>query len=127
MARKKKPLPLIEKLEITDAGSEGKAIGRWNERVVFVPFAAPGDVVDVQVFKKKKRFYEGKIAGFHKKSALRIEPECTHFGLCGGCKWQHLGYQQQLQFKHKQVKDALDRIAKVPYPDLSPIIGADDK
>lgn len=127
MARRKKPHPLIEKLTITDAGSEGKAIGRWNERVVFVPFAAPGDVVDVQVFKKKRKFYEGKIVGFHKKSDLRIEPECTHFGLCGGCKWQHLDYQQQLRFKQKQVKDALDRIAKVSYPEIDPIIGTENQ
>ncbi len=112
MARRKKPLPLIENLEIVDAGSEGKAIGRWNERVVFVPFAAPGDVVDVQVFKKKRKFYEGRIVGFHKKSDLRIEPECTHFGLCGGCKWQHLDYEKQLHYKQKQVKDALDGLLK---------------
>lgn len=127
MGRRKKPLPLIEKLEIIDAGAEGKAIGKWNERVVFVPFAAPGDVVDVQVFKKKKRFYEGRITAFHEKSSLRSEPECSHFGLCGGCKWQHLDYTQQLYFKQKQVKDALDRIAKVPYPEINPIIGADDQ
>lgn len=127
MARRKKPLPSIEKLEIIDAGAEGKAIGKWNERVVFVPFAAPGDVVDVQVFKKKKRFYEGKITAFHEKSSLRTEPECSHFGLCGGCKWQHLNYNQQLYYKQKQVKDALDRIAKVPYPEVNPIIGADDQ
>ncbi len=127
MARRKKPLPLIEKLEITDAGSEGKALGRWNERVVFVPFAAPGDVIDAQVFKKRRSYYEAKITNIHERSDLRIEPECTHFGLCGGCKWQHLDYRQQLHFKQKQVKDALDRIAKVPYPEINTIIGAEDQ
>ncbi len=125
MGRRKRPLPFIEKLEITDAGAEGKAVGRSNDRVVFVPFAAPGDVVDVQVFKKRKSYFEGRITGFHKKSNLREEPECQHFGLCGGCKWQHLSYDQQLIFKQKQVKDAFDRIAKVPYPEMLPIIGSD--
>lgn len=125
MARRKRPLPFIEKLEIIDAGAEGKAIGRSNERVVFVPFAAPGDIVDVQVFKKRRRYYEARITDFHEKSDLRVEPKCTHFGLCGGCKWQHLDYSQQLVFKQKQVKDAFDRIAKVPYPEALPIIGSD--
>ncbi len=126
MARQKKPLPLIEKLEITDAGSEGKALGRWNDRVVFVPFAAPGDVVDVQVYKKRRSYFEGRIVATHKKSDLRIQPICSHFGLCGGCKWQHLDYRYQLVFKQKQVQDALDRIAKVPYPGIAPIIGAEN-
>ncbi len=125
MARKRKPLPLIENLEIIDAGAEGKAIARTDERVVFVPFAAPGDVVDVQVYKKKRRFYEGRITQFHKKSEQRVEPQCSHFGLCGGCKWQHLDYKSQLAFKEKQVRDSLERIAKVPYGELLPIIGAE--
>ncbi|MCF6172002.1 MAG: 23S rRNA (uracil(1939)-C(5))-methyltransferase RlmD [Bacteroidales bacterium] len=125
MARKRKPLPLIERLEIIDAGAEGKAVARTEERVVFVPFAAPGDVVDVQVYKKKRRFYEAKITKFHKKSDNRIAPVCSHFGLCGGCKWQHLDYKYQLAFKEKQVRDSMDRIAKVPYGEVLPIIGAD--
>ncbi len=126
MARKKRPLPFIEDLEIIDAGSEGKAVGRYNERVVFVPFAAPGDVVDVQVVKKKKNFFEGKIKNIKKYSQYRTEPKCSHFGLCGGCKWQHLDYEAQKFFKQKQVKDALDRIAKIPYPEILPIIGAEN-
>ncbi|RLD43097.1 MAG: 23S rRNA (uracil(1939)-C(5))-methyltransferase RlmD [Bacteroidetes bacterium] len=125
MARKRRPLPLIENLEILDAGAEGKAVARTEERVVFVPFAAPGDVVDVQVYKKKRRFYEARITKFHKKSEQRVEPECSHFGLCGGCKWQHLDYKYQLAFKEKQVKDSIERIAKVPYEEFLPIIGAD--
>lgn len=127
MGKRKRQLPYIESLEITDAGSDGRAVGRWNERVVFVPFAAPGDVVDVQVYKKRRAYYEARIEKFQNLSKLRIEPTCDHFGLCGGCKWQHLDYNQQLQFKQKQVTDALDRIAKVRYPEISPIIGADDQ
>ncbi len=126
MGRKKRPLPLIENLEIIDAGAEGKAVGRWNEKVVFVPFAAPGDIVDVQVFKKKRSYYEAKITKIHQASSLRIKPECAHFGLCGGCKWQHLAYEEQLKYKQKQVKDSLDRIAKVSYPEILPIIGSEN-
>ncbi len=125
MARRKRPLPFIEKLEIVDVGAEGKAVGRYNERVVFVPFAATGDVTDVQVYKKRRSYYEARIVNFHKKSEYRVKPECSHFGLCGGCKWQHLDYRYQLAFKQKQVKDALDRIAKVQYPGVMPIIGSD--
>jgi 23S rRNA (uracil1939-C5)-methyltransferase len=127
MARRKDNLPLIEKIEIIDAGAEGKAVGRWNDQVVFVSFGAPGDKVDVQVLKKKKRFFEGKIVKFHEYSRSRVEPKCVHFGLCGGCKWQHLDYKEQLKFKEKQVKESLDRIAKVPYPDILPIIGSHEE
>lgn len=127
MARVRRPLPLIENLEILDAGAEGKAIARDEERVVFVPYAALGDVVDVQVYKKKRRFYEARITKFHKKSEQRVEPECSHFGLCGGCKWQHLDYKYQLSFKEKQVRDSIERIAKVPYAELLPILGAETK
>lgn len=125
MARRKRPLPFIENLEIIDAGAEGKAIARYNERVVFIPFAAPGDVVDVQVYKKRRNYYEARVEKLRKPSKYRIQPECSHFGLCGGCKWQHLDYEAQKKFKQKQVKDSLDRIAKVPYPEVLPIIGAD--
>lgn len=125
MGRKKRPLPLIENLEIIDAGAEGKAVGRWNEKVVFVPFGAPGDVVDVQPYRKKRSFYEAKITKFHQESPLRTKPECSHFGLCGGCKWQHLDYSSQLKYKQKQVKDSLDRIAKIPYPEIQSIIASE--
>ncbi len=125
MGRRKRSLPFFEKVEITDAGAEGKAIARVNDRVLFVPFAAPGDVVDVQVYKKRRNFYEGRIVRFESSSPLRMEPLCSHFGLCGGCKWQHIDYEQQKRFKQKQVKDALDRIAKVEYPEIFPIIGAE--
>ncbi len=124
MARRKRPLPFIENLEIIDAGAEGKAVARYNERVVFIPFAAPGDVVDVQVYKKRRKYYEARIEKIHKKSDVRVEPECSHFGLCGGCKWQHMDYEAQKQFKQKQVTDSLARIAKVPHPGVMPIIGS---
>ena len=127
MARKKKkPLPLLENVEIVDAGAEGKAVARVDEKVLFVPFAAPGDVADVQVVKKKRHFLEGRITTLKKSSPYRVEPKCKHFGLCGGCKWQHLDYRYQKQFKQKQVKDALDRIAKVPYPEIQEIIGSEN-
>ncbi|HFB61704.1 MAG TPA: 23S rRNA (uracil(1939)-C(5))-methyltransferase RlmD [Bacteroidetes bacterium] len=124
--RKKRSLPLLENVEIVDAGAEGKAVARVDEKVLFVPFAAPGDVADVQVVKKKRHFLEGRITALKKASPYRMEPKCQHFGLCGGCKWQHMDYRYQKQFKQKQVKDALDRIAKVPYPEIKEIIGSEN-
>ncbi len=116
----------MENVEIVDAGAEGKAVARVAEKVLFVPFAAPGDVADVQVYKKKRHFMEGRIVALKKLSEYRTEPRCKHFGLCGGCKWQHLDYAYQKTFKQKQVKDALDRIAKVPYPEIQEIIGSEN-
>ena len=118
-------MPLFREVEILDAGSEGKAVARVEDRVVFVPFAAPGDIVDVQVYRKKRSFFEGKVVKIHRESNLRVTPECAHFGLCGGCKWQHLAYETQLHYKQKQVKDAIERIAKVPYKEFLPIIGSE--
>ena len=91
---------------------------------MFIPFGAPGDVVDVQVYKKKRQLYEARIKNFRKRSDLRVEAECSHFGLCGGCKWQHLSYATQLEFKQKQVKDAMERIAKIEWKEMLPIIGS---
>lgn len=116
---------MLKNVDIIDAGAEGKAVARVDDRVVFVPFAAPGDVVDVQVIKRRKKYYEGIITALHKKSEYRTEPRCEHFGLCGGCKWQHLDYENQKQFKQQQVKDSLERIAKVAFPGINAIIGAD--
>ena len=127
MSRRKKPLPFFEKLEITDAGAEGKCITRVDEKVIFVPFAAPGDIVDIQVTKKRKSYLEGRITKFHEYSEQREDPRCSHFGLCGGCKWQHIKYLNQLTNKQKQVKDNFDRIAKVPVGEFLPIIGADNE
>lgn len=124
MARKKKELPIIEQIEITDVAAEGKAIARYNDLVIFVPYAAPGDVVDVQLYRKKHRYAEGRVLAFHRYSPLRVEPFCQHFGVCGGCKWQHLPYEEQLKFKQKQVVDHLTRIGKIELPPVSPILGS---
>jgi len=112
----------IENLEIIDAGGEGKAVGKKEGLTVFVPFAVPGDVVDVEIFKKKKGYAEGRILNINKKSPHRIEPQCTHFGLCGGCKWQILDYETQLKFKQKQVEDCFRHLGKFEFPHVLPII-----
>lgn len=117
---------IFKEVEITDAGSEGKAVARIDDKVIFVPFVVPGDVVDIQLTKKKKSYLEGKAIKIHTYSDLRIEAKCEHFGLCGGCKWQILDYDQQLKYKHKQVKDNLERIAKVELPEIKPILGSKD-
>ena len=124
MARKKANYPLIEGLEITTLAAEGKALGRWNEKVVFVPGVVPGDVVDVQIRSKRHRFMEGFVVRFVKKSALRVEPFCVHFGVCGGCKWQNLPYDEQLRFKTEQVRDQLMRIGKISLPEIAPCLGS---
>lgn len=124
MARKKKPLPLLEEIEITALAAEGKALARVNDMVVFVPYVVPGDVVDLQVIRKKHSFMEAKVVKFHKKSADRVEPMCSHFGVCGGCKWQCLSYERQLDYKQKQVVDTLTRIGKVELPEVTPILGS---
>lgn len=119
---RKKELPLLEKVRITDIGAEGNALARVDNLVVFVPMLIPGDVVDIKVIKKRKKYLEGIVLKFHEYSADRIEPRCIHFGVCGGCKWQHLPYNLQLKYKEKQVRDNLTRIGKVDSLDLSPII-----
>ena len=124
MARKKKQLPLLEKVTITDVAAEGKAIARVNEMVVFVPFVAPGDVVDIQLTRKKHSYAEGKAVHFHEYAEKRAVPFCEHFGVCGGCKWQHLPYEEQLKYKQKQVVDNLTRIGKVPLGEVLPILGS---
>lgn len=126
MARKRKELPVIEGVEITDVAAEGKALGRVDEMVVFVPFAAPGDIVDVKIDKKRKSYAEGHIERLVKPSDIRVEPRCEHFTVCGGCRWQHLPYDFQLKCKQRQVTDALTRIAKVELPEITPIKGSAD-
>ena len=118
-------MPLLEQVMITDVAAEGKALAKVEERVIFVPFVAPGDVVDVQLVKKKANYGEGKAVMFHAYSPHRVEPECTHFGTCGGCKWQHLDYALQIEAKHRQVIDALERIGKVHLDGIRPIKGAE--
>ena len=124
MARNKKPLPLLENVTITDIAAEGKALARVNDMVVFVPWAVPGDIVDLQVTRKKHSFCEARIARFIEKSPLRINPRCEHFGICGGCKWQNLPYAEQIKAKQKQVFDQLTRIGKIKLPEFRPIMGS---
>ncbi|MCK9310753.1 MAG: 23S rRNA (uracil(1939)-C(5))-methyltransferase RlmD [Bacteroidales bacterium] len=117
MARNKKMLPILEAVKITDVAAEGKALARVNDMVVFVPYVAPGDVVDIQLTRKKHKYAEGRVVRFHEYSKDREKPFCDHFGVCGGCKWQQLPYQAQINFKQKQVYDALTRIGKIDLPD----------
>ncbi|MDE6857326.1 MAG: TRAM domain-containing protein, partial [Alistipes sp.] len=124
MARKKQNYPLIEGLEITTLAAEGKAMGRWNDVVVFVPMTVPGDVVDVQIRNKRRRFMEGAVVRFVERSPLREEPFCAHFGVCGGCKWQNLPYAEQLRFKTEQVRDQLTRIGKIELPEIAPCLAS---
>ena len=124
MSRKRKPLPILENIEITGIAAEGKALARVNDLVVFVPYAVPGDVVDLHVRRKKHSYAEAEIIRFHRRSPERVQPFCPHFGVCGGCKWQCLPYEKQLHYKQQQVTDHLQRIAKVELPEISPILGS---
>ena len=124
MARKRKPLPILEQITITDVAAEGKALAKVDNLVVFVPYAVPGDVVDLQVRRKKHSYAEAEIIKFHKYSDMRCKPFCKHFGVCGGCKWQCLPYQEQINYKQKQVHDNLTRIGKVELPEFMPILGS---
>ena len=129
MGRKRKKLPLLENVEVVDIGAEGKSIARFDNRVIFLTNAVPGDIVDIQINRKRKNFLEGYPVKFHKYSEDRIEPFCSHFGVCGGCKWQNLSYSDQLAYKEKQVKDQLTRIGKISEEEaelISPIIGSDN-
>lgn len=130
MARKRKPLPFLEGFEILDVAAEGNALGKMEtpngSLVVFVPYGAPGDIADVQLDKKKSNFAQGHITRIVKSSPIRIEPRCEHFGMCGGCRWQHIPYDEQLKFKRQVVIDALTRIAKVELPQIRPTLGSPD-
>ncbi len=123
---RRKEFPLLENVKITDIGAEGNALARVDNLVVFVPMLIPGDIVDIRVIKKRKKYLEGRVVKFHEYSSDRIKPRCIHFGVCGGCKWQHLPYRLQLQFKEKQVRDNLTRIGKIELPEISPIIGSSE-
>ena len=120
--KKKKSLPLLENVEITGIAAEGKAIAKHEDMVVFVPFVAPGDIADIQVIKKRRNYMEGRVVRLHSLSGMRSEPVCEHFGVCGGCKWQHLAYLHQLEFKQQQVTDHFTRIGKFDYPPPEPIL-----
>ena len=118
-------MPLIEAVEITDVAAEGKALVRIDDLVVFVPYVVPGDVVDLQLTRKKHHYAEAVAVRFHKKSEKRAEPFCPHFGVCGGCKWQCLPYEEQLRWKQRQVQDNLERIGKIQLPPFQPILGSE--
>ena len=124
MARTKKPLPLLESVTIEAVAAEGKCLFHWNDLVVFVPFCVPGDICDVQIRRKKHSFAEGEVVRFIEYSNVRAIPFCEHFGVCGGCKWQNLPYEEQLKFKQQQVFDQLTRIGKVELPEFRPILGS---
>ncbi|MBK7133418.1 MAG: 23S rRNA (uracil(1939)-C(5))-methyltransferase RlmD [Bacteroidales bacterium] len=123
---RKKDLPVLENVRITDIGAEGNAVARVDNLVVFVPMLIPGDVVDLRVIRKRKKYLEGKVIRFREYSPDRIAARCIHFGVCGGCKWQHLPYDMQLRYKEKQVRDNLTRIGKVELPVIHPIIGSEE-
>lgn len=114
----------LQNIQVIDIAEEGKGVGKSDDLVIFIDKAVPGDIVDVELLRRKKKFYEGKIQNLVKPSEYRIEPFCEHFGVCGGCKWQHLTYDAQLQFKQKSVSDALQRLGKVDVSDMEPILGS---
>ena len=118
---RRRKLPLIEKIEITDIGARGKAIARVDEFVTFVSNGLPGDVVDIQITRRKKSFQEGKVVRFHEYSTRRTEPFCQHFGQCGGCRWQDLKYTEQLHYKQQEVTENLKRIGQIELPPVNPI------
>ena len=124
MSRKRKALPILENVTITDIAAEGKSLARVEDMVVFVPLTVPGDIVDLQVRKKKHHYCEAEVIRFIKYSDKRQKPMCEHFGICGGCKWQNLPYEEQLKAKQRQVFDQLSRIGKVELPELRPILGS---
>ena len=124
MSRKKKVLPILENVEISAVAAEGKALARVDEMVVFVPYVVPGDVVDLQITRKKHHYAEAVAVKFHRYGSSRTQPFCQHFGVCGGCKWQCLSYEAQLSAKQQQVMDALQRIGGVELPQCSPILGS---
>ena len=121
---RKRERVILESVEIENIAAEGKSIAHVNGKVLFVPFAIPGDIVDVLVTGKRKSFMEGTVVRMVKPSAMRIDPFCSHYGVCGGCKWQPLPYQKQLEFKQQQVEDQLVRIGKLDLPAISPILGS---
>ena len=126
MGRKKQNI-IFEKLEITDAGAKGKSIAKAPDgKVVFINNTVPGDIADIQTTKKKRSFYEGTAIKFHELSEKRVEPVCQHFGTCGGCKWQFMGYEHQLFYKQQEIENNLIRIGKIELPDVTPILGSKD-
>lgn len=124
MAKYRGKRKVLESVVVEGIAAEGKCIARVDDQVVFIEKAAPGDVVDVLITRKKPNFMEGTPVKFHSYMKDRVEPFCEHFGTCGGCKWQHIPYELQLKYKHQQVVDNLERIAKVELPEITPILGS---
>ncbi|WP_209399509.1 23S rRNA (uracil(1939)-C(5))-methyltransferase RlmD [Pseudozobellia sp. WGM2] len=126
--RKNRRKQVFENVEVIDAGAKGKTIGKAPDgRVIFLTNTVPGDVVDVQTTKKRKAYFEGVATQFHKLSDKRVEPECQHFGVCGGCKWQDMGYEHQLYYKQKEVENNLKRIGHLELPEITPILGSKEQ
>lgn len=126
MTRKRKEQPIISGVKITDVAAEGNSLARIDDKVVFIPFGAPGDIATIKIIRSKRNYSEGRILSIEEASTVREIPRCSHFGICGGCKWQHLPYSLQLDLKWRQVKDALERIGKISLPEINPIIGSKD-
>lgn len=127
MGRSAKSKPILERFEVTDMAAEGKSLGRFNDKVVFVTNTVPGDIVDVQVTRKRHSFMEGIPLRFHRYSDIRVKPFCEHFGVCGGCKWQSIPYSEQLKYKQREVYNNLKRIGKVELPELEPVLASPDE
>jgi 23S rRNA (uracil1939-C5)-methyltransferase len=127
MRRKKRNNEVIPEVQLIDASSDGNAVGKTGEKVIFVKFGVPGDIADIKIIGDKRRFFEGTIENLILPSADRTEPFCNHFGICGGCKWQNMNYQKQLFYKEKQVKDAFERIGKLEWKEWFPIIGSENE
>ena len=126
MAKKNTDKIVFDHIKVLDAGAKGVSVAKAPDgKVIFIPNVVPGDVVDVQTFKKRKAYYEGKAVKFHEYSEHRIEPVCEHFGVCGGCKWQNMQYSQQLYYKQNEVKNHLQRIGKIELPEMEPILGSE--
>ena len=123
MSKRKKNI-ILEKILVEDYAAEGKSLAKVDGKVVFIEGVIPGDVVDVLLSKNKKDWAEGRPMKFHSYSDMRVTPFCPHFGVCGGCQWQMLPYEKQLEYKQRQVRDNLQRIAKVPLPAINDICGA---
>lgn len=123
---KKKKEKIIQDLEIIDFASEGKSMGKYEGKVIFVPFTAPGDVVDVRLLKDRRNHAEATVIEYKKRSSLRTEPACEYFQTCGGCKWQHIPYSEQIKFKEEQAKEQLLRIGKLEVEEWLPVSGCDD-
>lgn len=126
MGRKNTDKVVFHQIQVLDAGAKGVSVAKAPDgKVIFIPNVVPGDVVDVQTFKKRKAYYEGKAVKFHELSEHRIDPICDHFGVCGGCKWQNMKYSQQLYYKQNEVKNHLQRIGKVELPEFETILGSE--